>query len=174
MEEFLIQLAGIFGFVFTVASYQCKNTRTCILVQAFAGICFTLNFFFLQSYTAALLNFLNILRNIILAFCNSEKTKNILTGIVFTAYLAAGVFTFGGIASLMATFAQLVGTLTMCTRNGKIYRLGTLLCVSPLWLVHNFMCGSVGGIITEIFTVVSILVFITRYGWREFFAAETI
>lgn len=174
MEEFLIQLVGIFGFVFTVFSYQCKNTRTCILVQAFAGLCFTLNFFFLDSYTAALLNFLNILRNLILVFCNSEKTKNILTGVVFTAYLAAGVFTFSGIASLMATFAQLVGTLTMCTRNGKIYRLGTLLCVSPLWLVHNFMCGSLGGIITEIFTMISIVVFIIRFGPKKFFATKTI
>ncbi len=109
-----------------------------------------------------------------LAYCKSETGKNILSGVIFTAYLVAGILTFDGIASLMATFAQLVGTVTLATRNGKIFRLASLFCVCPIWLVHNVICGSFGGVITEIFTVISIFVFITRFGWKNFFRAKTI
>ena len=174
MQEFLVQAIGVIGFIFTVVSYQCKSTKLCFVIQAFAGLSFALHYMLLGIVTASLLNSLNILRGVLLVLVKSEKNKNIVAVVIFILYLAAGILTYGGIASVMATFAQLVGTVTMSTRNGKIYRLGTLLCVSPIWLVHNVMCDSLGGVITEIFTVVSILVFITRFGWKKFFTVKSI
>ncbi|MBE7042539.1 MAG: YgjV family protein [Ruminococcaceae bacterium] len=174
MEQFLIQLLGIIGMVLNFASYQCKNTKHLYLFQSVSGFFFALNFYFLDAYTGSLLNALNIVRGCLFAYCQSEKVKKYSSIGLMIAFIAAGISTYSGFSSVIATVAQVAGTITMSTKNGKIIRLGQLFGISPLWLIHNILCFSIGGILTESFAIVSVLIFITRFGWKNFIHAKTI
>ena len=174
MEQFIIQLLGIIGMVLNFASYQCKSTKNLYLFQAVSGFFFALNFYFLDAYTGSLLIALNIARGFLFAYCQSEQKRNLISiGLIF-AFLASGIFTFSGVSSVIATFAQIAGTLTMATKNGKIIRLGQVFCISPFWLAHNILCFSIGGILTESFAIVSVLLFIVRFGRKNFINTKTI
>ncbi len=174
MEQFLIQLLGIIGMILNFASYQCKNTKNLYLFQAASGFFFTFNFYFLDAYTGSLLNALNILRGLVFAYCQSEKKQKALSIGLILAFLLSGIATYSGLASLVATFAQVAGTITMSTKNGKIIRLGQLFILSPMWLTHNILCFSIGGILTESFAILSVILFIFRFGWKKFINAKTI
>lgn len=164
----LIQLLGLLGMILNFISYQCKNTRNLYLLQAGSGIFFALNFYFLGAYTGALLNALNLFRSGSFALFHKTRARRIAAVLLCLAYLAAGIVTYSGWLSCMVIFAQLIGTVAMATDSGKVIRLGQLFCVSPLWLIHNVVTHSLGGVLTELFNIVSVLFFIFRFGWKKF------
>ncbi len=174
MEQFLIQLLGIMGMVMNFAAFQCKKTKNLYLFQGASGFFFTLNFYFLDAGTGSLLNALNVIRGLVFAYCQSEKKKNVFSVGLILVFLLTGIVTYSGFPSVAATLAQIAGTVSMTTKNGKIIRLVQLFLVSPLWLTHNIICFSIGGILAESFALISVLLFITRFGWKKFMQTKTI
>lgn len=60
--------------------------------------------------------------------------------------------------------AQIAGTYAIMFRSGTFIRNMRLFFVSPVWLINNtVMCFTVGGIICEIITMVSIVISFIRY-----------
>lgn len=174
LSQIAIQLLGIAGMTLTFFSFQCKNTKYLYLLQSVSGIFFTLNFYFLEAYTGAVLNALNILRSAFFVFCKTPRQQHIGALLLCLGYLAAGIVTYNGWLTILILFAQIVGTVTMGSGSGKLIRLGQLFCVSPLWLIHNTLCHSVGGILTEVFNIVSVIGFICRVGWKQFLRQRSI
>ena len=83
-------------------------------------------------------------------------------------FLLAGIFTYDGYLSVLVTIAQLVSTTTMFSRNGKVIRIFQFFLVCPAWLYNNIVTMAVGGIITEVVSMVSILVSFLRFGLNGF------
>lgn len=165
--ETLAQIIGIFGTVCMFLSFQIKKNTPFFAVQSLSGLLFALNFLLLGAYTGSIFNFINILRGGILA--GGKRFKNICFLILLQSlYILTVVFTYSGWLSVAALIAQLVGTFAMWTQNGKIIRFGQLLCVSPIWLIHNTFVFSIGGIICEVFSIISIIVSLVRFGVNGF------
>ena len=59
-------------------------------------------------------------------------------------------------------------TFILWGRNGRHIRVAQLCFVSPIWLFNNTVTGSIGGIITEVFGIVSVVISFLRYGWNGF------
>lgn len=38
---------------------------------------------------------------------------------------------------------------------------------SPLWIIYNFMSGSLAGILDEIVTEISLVISVFRFGWKS-------
>ena len=165
--DILAQVFGLGGSALNIYSYQMKSNRWYYFFQGAGSALFTVNFFMLGAYTSALLNILSLFRGLVLAA--GKKWSNWYVYALFeVAFLAAGIATYSGFPSVLITVAQLVSTTTMWLGNGKTIRVVQFFFVSPAWLYNNAVVFSLGGILTESFALISILVSFLRYGWNGF------
>lgn len=168
MYDFIAQGIGVVAAALTILSFQFKKNKSLYLLQAVSGLLFSINFLMLGAYTAACLNFINLFRGGLLAGGDRFKS-NWLAAALMAAYTAVTVVTYANWLSVLVLVAQLVGTVAMWSRKGRIIRLGQLFVVSPSWLIHNVFNFSLGGLITEAVSIVSILISLIRYrkGFEE-------
>ena len=167
MYDIITQAVGIVAAAATILSYQFKDNRRLYICQSIGGLLFSVNFFMLGAYTAAIFNFINLFRGGLLA---TGKCKSYwFAGLLMSAYTVVTVFTYDSWLSLLILVAQLVGTLSLWTRKGKCIRMWQLIVVSPIWLINNILCLSLGGIITETVSILSVIVSLIRYrkGFEE-------
>ena len=66
--------------------------------------------------------------------------------------------------ALILFTAQGGGTVAMWTHNGKTMRIAQLCLVSPMWIVNNIYYFSIGGILCEVFNMVSVIISFVRFG----------
>ncbi|MBQ3084896.1 MAG: YgjV family protein [Clostridia bacterium] len=164
MIPILAQGIGIFAFAFNVLSYQAKKNQHLYIMQGISGTLFTVHFLLLGDYTASALNGVSILRGAALAAGRKWSSLPIFLAIE-AAFLAAGILTYKGILSIAITAAQLLCTATLWSRNGKVIRIVQFCVLSPTWMVNNIFAGSIGGTVTEILAMISILISFLRFGW---------
>ena len=175
----IAQIAGLTGAGLNIMSYQMKENRRLYLFKGISGVLFALQFFLLGNLTAALLNLVNLLRAaaLVSSKCKSNRLVFLLIQLM---YISCCIFTFGRgevafggaamamILSVITTFIQLLETCALMTRNGKRIRLAQVCVISPVWLVNNFLTGSIGGVVTEVFGIGSVILSFLRYGMNGF------
>jgi len=170
--EIVAQAIGIGGMTANILSYQQKS-KTGVIVLQFAGAAlFTINFLLLGAITGAMLNGINILLSIVFLLKDKVKADHIAWAILFfAAYTAAYVMTFTvfGMEPTVPNFARealpLLGTyLTVISYRKRdaaaIRRLG--LIRSPAWLIYDALVFSIGGVVCEVISLVSIVTAIIR------------
>lgn len=173
------QIAGIFGAGLNIMSYQMKENRRLYLLKGIGGVLFALQFLLLGNLTAALLNLVNLFRAAALlsSGCKSNRLVFLLIQLMYVACcvltFGKGEVVFGGammamILSVVMTLIQLFETFALMTRNGKIIRYAQVCVISPAWLINNLLTGSIGGVVTEIFGIGSVIVSFLRYGANGF------
>jgi hypothetical protein len=164
MTDIIAQAIGIVATVVQIGSYQVKSNRGLFIAQGIAGFLFSVNFFLLGAYTAAILNLANILRSVLMTL--GERHRKIIIPIsMCIVYTVAVAFTYDGWFSLLLLLVQIGGTLSMWTSDGAVIRIYQLFICSPVWLANNIIALSIGGIITETFSIVSIIISVIRYGF---------
>ena len=162
-----VQLIGYFGTACALLSYQCKKNRNYFLCQMCCAIAFTVQFALLSSWAGMFFNAFSIMRATIFALGDRCKKPFYLV-LIQAGYLACSVVSvvcfgeFVWIAALLF-IAQSGGTLAMWTRNGKTIRMAQLFCMSPLWIVNNVFYGSIGGVMCEVFNMLSVIVSFIRF-----------
>ncbi len=154
--------AGIIIF-----SYQMRDNRRLFILQALGGLLFAISFALPGNWSGAWMNIINILRGGILG-AGKKWAKPYVFIILEALYIVAGIATYDSWLSILVMAAQLIGTVAMWTRNGKTIRILQFSVVSPSWLTYNFFTLNIGGIITEIFGIISVIVSFIRFGWNGF------
>lgn len=162
MTYYIAQAFGIIGMVLSIASFQLRENKKFFVAQAASGASFAINFLLLGSTTAAVLNFINIFRGWVFGFA-PKSLRTPLAVVVGGAYILSTVLTYDGWLSLLVLAAQLVGTAVMWTDSGTVIRVAQLAFVSPAWLTHNIICGSLGAILCEIFAITSTVISLVRF-----------
>ena len=175
----LAQIISLAAAAFNIFSYQMKDNRRLFLAKGISGALFAVNYFLLGNYTAAALNAVNLLRGGVLAGGDRwHKVRWLI--LVQGLYIACCAVTFGKsqtavggavfamVVSVLATVSQLAETCILWGRNGKHIRLAQLGFISPFWLFNNIVTGSIGGVITEIFGICSVIISLIRYGLNGF------
>lgn len=175
--EIIAQIIGIFGMVANFLSFQQKKQKGAIAFQFFAALLFAINFLMLGAYMGALLNVIGVIRAFV--FVNREKLKadHPVWLIVFILAFASTyplVFTvFGKVPSaknliieILPVIAMILSTVSFrLTRAKDIRRFG--LFSSPMWLIYNIFCFSIGAIISEILNLISIIIGIVRFDLKK-------
>ena len=174
MMEFLIkffspiQLIGYVGTACALISYQCKRNKNYFLFQTGCAIAFAIQFVLLRSWAGMLLNIFSIMRGVIFALGDKCRKRGYLILIeacfAFSCVLACLAFGEKWWIALILFAAQGGGTLAMWTRNGKVIRIAQLCLISPMWLINNIYYFSVGGILCEVFNMISVIVSFIRFG----------
>ena len=144
-------------------SYQCKETKKLCIVQGVSSSLFALSYFLLGAYTGCILNVINIFRGIFFGFA-PKKRQNVLLIMLALMYIAATAVTYSDFFSLLILVAQLVGAFSVWLGDGKKLRILQLCVVSPVWLIYNIKVVSIGGIVGESFSILSVIISFIRFG----------
>ncbi len=173
MLEFLktildpVQLIGYIGMACALISYQCKKNRNYFFFQTGCSISFALQFLLLASWGGMLLNMAAIFRGVIYSL--GEKCRKPIFLIIMEALFAIAsiisvvAFHESWWIAIILFIAQGGGTLAMWTHNGKTIRYTQFFVVSPLWIINNVIYFSVGGILCEVFNMLSVIVSFIRF-----------
>lgn len=160
----IAQVIGIIATVITILSFQPKKRGMILILQTTSGALWGIHFALLQRYGGMALQIVSVIRGI--AFFFKPKSKFLNSPITMVAimvlFIVAGIITFEGPISLCPMIAMIASTLALFqTKENRIRVL--YLISSPLWLFYDAMVGSIGGVITEIFTIVSIIIALIRF-----------
>ena len=163
--EIIAQGIGIVAAAISISSFQFKNNKTLFILRAIASILFAVNYFLINAFTAAILNAINILCMLLMVY--GEKHRHIAIPIgLCVAYTVSVFFTYEGILSILLLIAQFACVISMWTADGLKIRVVQLFISSPIWLINNIIVFTIGGIVTEVFAIVSVIVSIIRFGFK--------
>lgn len=140
------QFFGLASLVLCVLAFSNKQDDRLLLLLISANVAFVLQFLFFESWTAAALSLLVIVR-IALArrFPRSLKAMTM----VLAASGVASVLTWQSWADLPAMVAMVLGTVGMFLLRGIPMRI-FLGLAALAWTVSHVLAGSVGGTLAEV------------------------
>jgi hypothetical protein len=165
--ELIGQIVGIIAMFMNIIAVQFKKPRQLFICRLIGGCLWSLNFLLLGSPTGAIMNLIDVVRSIFLL--RKETSTKTFLWITLAMFTVAGLLTMDYSLSLLMVIdiliiiSQLVDTAGMWTNNIKVIRRCQLFAISPVWLIHNIAVFSIGGILTESFTIVSTLIAMYRY-----------
>ncbi len=168
MTDWLIQGIGFVAVAVFILSYQIKSNRYLFLLQLIGSALFCLQFYLLDAKSGCLSLAVNILRNALMMKYNDwnwvrRKWCPAVISLLFTGVL---FLTWDGAVSLLAFAASVTSTFAYWSNSPRRIRMVNLVCASPCWLVYDILVHSLGGIVSESITIVSILLSFLRFGWH--------
>ena len=141
-----------------IVSFQFKE-RTHIVGCLFVSCIFiSLHFMCLGHWTAACLALVSAGRFLTSLY----STSRIFLGIFIGSAVLLSALTYEGILSLLGCTGAVFSTVASFSRNDKLLR--ELMFISTtIWLIHNYLAGSPGAVLMEVFFLSSNLVGYFRY-----------
>lgn len=135
-------------------------------MQGSGSLFFVLNFLLIGAYGGALFNFSNLLRGLLFSK-NPDKPWKLAA--VEIAYTVCFIFSLvldhspKQILLVALPFSALtIMSVLMWRGNDKTIRKFQIAYMSPAWIVHNIFNLSIGGLICEVFNMVSSAVYLYR------------
>ncbi|MBQ0005726.1 MAG: YgjV family protein [Clostridiales bacterium] len=169
MNDIIIQTIGFIGVLWYVISYQAKSNKALFIWQMIGSATFILQMYLLGGISGCFGLVLIVVRNLLLS--REEKWAWVRSWWLAAAIiLASGVSTYlswNGWISILPWLAVAASTVCYWTFNARNIRLSNLLVASPAWIIYDIKVWTIAGILSESFTMLSILVSIYRYGWKS-------
>ena len=159
------QILGIIGMALNILSFQFKSKKNILIGQLLGSVAFVANMFMLGAIMGGILNIIGIARAAV--YMDKERLKispkalNLLFVVVYLVSYALVFTVFGktpNATNLLVEFIPIIGMTVMTFGfSGKSARTVRLCSFtnSPCWLVYNCINLSIGGILCEIFSIVS-------------------
>ncbi|AMC99490.1 YgjV family protein [Halomonas chromatireducens] len=160
LEWLGIQLLGGVAALLGVFAFQCRQDVRMLLLLAGSCLVWSLHFLMLAQPTAALLNLITAVRNLV----GIRYRGAWLAGSFITLYLVSGGVSWRSAWDLLPVIAVVTGSIGVFFLQG-LSRRSALLVGSLLWLVFNLQAGSVPGVIVMATDAASNAFRITR--WRK-------
>ena len=169
MSAVATQVIGFLGLSAFIVSYQTKSNRKLFLYQMLGVCLFALQFILLGALSGCISLLLTAVRNIMMSkYYEWEWVRNKLWTVIFCMLFTVILFmTWAGPISLLSYTASVVSTIFYWTNNARSLRMANLCVCSPCWIVYDYIVGSMGGIVNEILSMISIVVSIFRFGWKN-------
>lgn len=173
----LPQIIGYIATVICIFSFQSKTQKGIVVMQTFSCSLFAIHFYLIGAYSGALLNCICAVRAIIFTFRHKKWAGSVIWVYVFSILSFAcyfiTVFLLTPERTIKTYFIELLPVLgnvatTIATRleNAKLVRKYAFIA-SPLWLIYNGIMGSIGGVITEAFNILSIITAMIRLDFKR-------
>lgn len=166
------QLLGFVGMGLNLTSFQLKEQKKLIRLQFYSSIVFAAHYLLLGAITGCVLNIVGIARAFV--YSNKEKDwarKPFWLYLFVAAYIGVYILTFTVFGkepttrNLLLELLPVLG-MTAVTVGFKLEKAShvRLLALSnvPTWMVYNIFNGSIGGTLTEVCCLISVLVGMLR------------
>ena len=155
------QAAGLAALLLCIAAFASKRDERLLVLLISANVAFALQFLLLESWTAAALTVLVIVR---IALARRYPGSTAVMAGVLAASGVAALLTWQGWADLPALVAMVLGTVGMFLLRGIPMR-AMLGLAAVAWLLSHLLVGAVGGSLAEALVVVTNAFTIWRL-WR--------
>ena len=168
MNELAIQAIGFVGVAFFIVSYQIRSNKALFLCQMMGCLVFCVQFFIMGAYTGAVSLIINIIRNLLLVkradwtWVNRRSTMLVILALL----VVITIYTWDGIISLLPFIMVAVTTIGYWSNNAQKIRLSQFIG-SPCVLLYDALVGSWGGVLNDTITLVSIIISVIRFGWKN-------
>ena len=172
-HEIIGQIISIAAMGCNILSYQNKNQKSLLIFQLLGGTLFAISFFLLGATIGAILNIIAVIRAIMFLFSEKLNMSHPLWLVGFIAsYVTVYIlnFTVFGTEPIFINLAievlPIIGMTAlsvgfMFADSSKVRLLG--LISSPAWLIYNIYYVSVGAIICESLSLISIFIGMLRH-----------
>lgn len=177
MDKFIIaQIFGILGMTMNILSYQAKKQRNIILMQLLGSFLFVFNMYFLSAIMGCLLNFIGFIRAIV--YSNKDKIKNLkIFNVIFIilfvlSYLSVFLVfdtpltLYNIVIEILPLIAMIATTIGFSKKSAASVRKFAFIS-SPSWLIYNCFNLSIGGILCEAFSLISVITAMIRLDKKE-------
>lgn len=164
LYNIITQLIGFIGLMFAFICFQQNDYKKIRIFQIIIGIFFTIHFFMLGAYTGCVLNFISLLRAIVYFYKDDKKwASNKWWIFVFlSAFVFSTMLTWKNIWDILPLIGCFVLTFVLYVDSAKFTRLA-IWPSSVVWIIYNFISGSIAGLVTELFNLSSIIIGIIRH-----------
>lgn len=158
LTDILGQIFGLVALGFCIAGFASKSDDRLMVLLISANVAFALMFAFFQSWTAAALTVLVIVR---IALARRFKGSwSIMAGLLAINLLVAWL-TWATATDIFPLMAAVLGTMGMFLLKGIALRI-VLGLAAFSWMLNNIVIGSVGGILAEAMVLVTNVITIVR------------
>lgn len=173
----IAQILSMIAMTIALLSFQQKTQKRIVLFQFCSSFLFAVHFILLGAMTGSLLNFMAAGRALVYSK-RGQKWADHWSWIALFCILPLGIygasFAFFGVKAtlgnllieLLPTLGMIATTISFRMKKASQVRAFSLIS-SPLWLTYNVFNFSIGGILTESFSLISILVGILRLDVRR-------
>lgn len=168
----IAQIISIAAMVFNIFSFQQKKASGVIACQMVGGALFAVSFLMLGAYSGGILNIVAAIRAIL--FLNRDRFKTdkpFWLPIFFTVYILSYAATFvvfhkeptavNFIIECLPVIGMIATTFAFRYKDAGVIRRFSLIS-SCSWLIYNIAALSIGAILCEALSIVSIFVGIYR------------
>lgn len=167
--DIFVQILGLGAAAVFILSFQVRANQLLFILQSTACVLFAIQFALLGGFTGCAGMLLVVARNLTLVMRERWAWVRHWSWMAF--WLLIGTLntwlTWDGLISLLPWFGTAGATVGYWSNNARNIRLANLLCCCPAWLLHNLLILSVGGILNETIALMSIVISIYRYGWKN-------
>ena len=160
--KIIAQVLGFMGAAFVVIGMQqnkYKQIFMCKIANQFLG---GVHYLLLGGYTGMMTNLASCGTNVIYYFRIKKGKSTLVFQIIFaTLFVILGVLSWHGPISILVIITKVVSSVAMGNKNPRVIRILNLIS-GPCWLAYNIYVGSVAGIISDSFTIISVVTAIIR------------
>lgn len=156
-------LVGVVALIVALTSFQQNVPKKMVICQLISSTLFVIHFYMLGAVVGAAINLMSAVRSVIYAQTDKKWAMHPVWTVVFSVIsILIAIFFWEGWVSLLPVLGALCYTLSFRMKTSKMVRLVSLPS-SPCWIVYNAIKGSIPGIITELYVIISILVGMLRF-----------
>ncbi len=173
MYDIIAQTIGIIAMIVAICSFQQRTQKRIVTFQFVSSILFSTHFFMIGAITGGILNAIGIVRAAIFAKRDTKAWAAHPLWIYIFSAIFIGVyalnFTVLGTTPILRNFlleilpviGMVATTIAFRMKKAAHVRIFSLIS-APLWLIYNVANFSLGGILTEAFSLGSILIGMLR------------
>ena len=166
-NAYFIQIIGFVGLVVSLLVFQCKKYNSMMFTRIASEIIFAFQYFLLGSYTGTSTNLISVITNYIYTDRVKKRKPTLWCQIIFSViFTVVGIMTWHGWLSVIVIIAKLLSTISYGSQSPKFIRYASAI-THPLWLIHDIVAGSIGGIITNSIGFFSLLIGIYRFDIKK-------
>lgn len=172
--EFLAQIVGLFAVLLFLLSYQQKERKNIITMNAVSRVLYIIQYIMLGAFEGAVLDIAGTVASVLAHRKDSPFIKKHLKAVIVfvnITMVAVGLGLYENIFSLLPIFGVLLHTGAFWISNEKNVRRLSLLG-SPFWLAYNLVSKAYGSSIGDVLSMASIIIAMFRYDFKKVPAKE--
>ena len=155
---FIAQIFGLISLAGNLFTFTVSKRKHIFISKIFCDFTASINLLMLGATVGGAICGLNVLRSLIF-YQRGEKrwASHILVPIFFVALtVGCSLLDWGGVYSLLPTVGSIFAIVGFWQHDPRLIKLINLPCVT-LWMIYNFLSGSIGNSIANAISVVTIL-----------------
>lgn len=151
------QILGFIGCAVGACAYLSKDDRQMKILYSVAELIFAVHFFMLGAVTAALMTLIVTIRTV----CSLSSKLGRLYWFFMILHVVLGAYGYQSWVDALPIIGSLIATHAFFRLEKTTMRLW-LFPVSGLWIIHNIIKGSYGGIALETIYILANIVYLKR------------